>query len=244
MKDNFSKQADVYAKYRPGYPPELFDFILQHVTGRETAWDCATGNGQSAKELAPHFKKIFATDISQKQLDKAYQLPNIIYSLQPAEKTNFEDSSIDIVTVAQALHWFRFDEFYAETNRVLKPGGWIAAWTYSLLRISPGIDAIIDKYHFETMKSYWDNERKYVDDHYTTIPFPFDEIRSPVFSSNYEWTIEELEGYFNTWSALQKFIAVNNYSPVGELMKEIKPHWVSEKMKINFPIYLRLGCMV
>ena len=73
MKDNFSKQADVYAKYRPTYPRDLFDFILSYVANKQAAWDCGTGNGQTAKELAVHFEKVVATDISQKQIDNAYQ---------------------------------------------------------------------------------------------------------------------------------------------------------------------------
>lgn len=241
MKDNFSKQADVYAKYRPSYPGKLFDFIINHVKQKNIAWDCATGNGQSAKELSPHFQKVYATDISQKQIGNAYQANNIIYSIQPAEQTNFEDGSMDLVTVAQALHWFNFEKFYNEVKRITKPGSWLSVWMYSLLRISPAIDNIIEKYHFETMKDYWDNERKYVDSNYATVPFPFEEIKTPVFSSEYDWTIEELEGYLNTWSALQKYISTHDYNPVPELVNTIKPHWKGQKMRIIFPIHMRMA---
>lgn len=48
MKDNFSKQADLYAKFQPGYPSELFAFLFSSVTEKKTAWDCGTGNGQVA----------------------------------------------------------------------------------------------------------------------------------------------------------------------------------------------------
>jgi ubiquinone/menaquinone biosynthesis C-methylase UbiE len=127
MKDNFSKQSDLYAKYRPGYPQALYDCIINHVENKEAAWDCGTGNGQAAKELSKAFMKVFATDISQKQIDKAVQSDNIFYSVQPAEQTNFPDNSFDLVTVAQALHWFRFDEFYKEVRRVTKPGAFSPA---------------------------------------------------------------------------------------------------------------------
>ena len=241
MKDNFSKQADVYAKYRPHYPQELFEFILSRVTSRDAAWDCATGNGQSAKELSKYFKKVYATDTSQKQLDNAYKSDTIFYSVQPAEQTNFTDNSFDLVTVSQALHWFKFEKFYAEVNRTGKPGSWLAVWMYSLLRISPEIDTIIDHYHFQTLEKYWDKERNYVDTNYTTIPFPFKEIKTPSFVIDYQWTLEELEGYFNTWSALQKFIAANGHNPVPELIHQIEPYWTSERMKIVFPLHLRMG---
>lgn len=241
MKDNFSRQADVYARYRPGYPRALFDFILTHVKEKKLAWDCATGNGQTAKELALFFEKVFATDSSQKQLDHAYKAPNIIYSRQTAEQTDFAADSFDLITVSQALHWLKFDSFYSEVRRVSKPGGCLAVWMYSLLRISPAIDELIEKYHFETMGTYWDSERKYVDDNYASVPFPFDEIQTPSFAITYQWTIRELEGYFNTWSALQKFIASNGYSPVPDIIKKISSHWTDESMRIVFPLHLRMA---
>ncbi len=244
MKDNFSQQAERYAKYRPGYPPELFAFILQQVYNKTRAWDCATGNGQTAKELAMYFPRVDATDISQQQIDHAVTADNIFYSKQPAEETNFADNSFDLVTVSQALHWFQFDRFYKEVNRVTKKEGWIAAWMYSLLRISPAIDKLIDHHHFITLEKYWDAERKYVDDHYTSIPFPFEEINCPVFSIAYEWDLPQLEGYLGTWSALQKYVAATGDNPVNELMKEIRPYWTREYMKISFPLYLRMGKVV
>ena len=242
MKDNFSRQADVYAKYRPTYPQELYDFILSKVKSRNAAWDCATGNGQTAKELAKYFRKVFATDISQKQIDNALPAENIFYSAQTAEHTNFEDNIFDLVTVSQALHWFDVNKFYAEVKRVAKPGAWIAVWMYSLATISPEIDELINVKHYKkTLGNFWDYERKYVDDNYTTLPFPFLEIQCPVFKMKFEWTLDELVGYLNTWSALQKFITQNHFNPINELKEQIKPFWYPEKMKIVFPVYLRMG---
>lgn len=241
MKDNFSKQSAGYAKYRPAYPQQLYDFIFQQVADKQIAWDCATGNGQAAKELAKVFDKVCATDISQKQIEQAVQQPNIFYSVQPAEQTNFPDNSFDLITVAQALHWFRFDNFYAEVRRVAKANSIFAGWTYSLVRISKEIDALIEDHHNNTLGSYWDDERKYVNEEYRTIPFPFKKLATPGFTISYEWTHEELEGYFNTWSALQKFITEEHYNPVGELMARIKTFWKQGKMKINFPIHLLIG---
>ena len=241
MKDNFSKQADMYAKYRPHYPQELFDFILQHSNKKQNAWDCATGNGQSAKALAVWFENVFATDSSQKQIDNAAQADNIYYSLQPAEQTSFTDDTFDLITVSQALHWFATDEFYKEVKRVSKPSAVFAAWSYSLLFISPEIDKLIHSFYTNVIGPYWDTERKYVDEEYKTIPFPFKEITSPKFDMEYDWTIEEMEGYINTWSALQKFIATNNYNPVPDVIKQIIPYWKNERMKISFPLHIRIG---
>jgi len=241
MKDNFSVQADLYVKYRPSYPPELFQYIVGLTERRDTAWDCATGNGQSAKELANYFNKVMATDISQKQLDNAATAPNISYSAQPAENTDFEDDTFDLVTVSQALHWFKFDDFYKEVNRVARPGAILAVWAYSLLTVSPEVDRILQAYHFETLKDYWDSERKYVDAGYATLPFPNRESETPLFAINYEWTPGDLEGYLSTWSALQKFISKNEYNPIDELMGRIREHWPSGKKEVRFPIHLRVG---
>jgi len=242
MKDNFSQQAAGYAKYRPQYPETLFTYIVDFVKEKNCAWDCGTGNGQTAKELCKYFTTVFATDISQKQMDSAYQADNIFYSLQPAEKTNLTENSIDLIAVSQALHWFDFEKFYAEVKRVAKPGAIIAVWTYSLLQISNEINAIIHDYHFNTLTNYWDAERKYVDANYATIPFSFNEIVSPPFEIKLQWSLQDLEGYFYTWSALQKFITANNYSPVDALMEQIKPLWgKGEEREIIFPVHLRLG---
>jgi len=241
MKDNFSKQSSIYAKYRPVYPQELYDIILKNVTHRQAAWDCGTGNGQAAKELAKAFNKVYATDTSKQQIENAVQKGNIFYSVQPAEQTCFSDNSFDLVTVAQALHWFRFKDFYTEVKRVVKPGAIFAAWTYSILHISNEIDALIGQHHFDTLGNFWDDERKYVDEEYRNIPFPFTKINTPSFIAEYNWTIDELEGYLNTWSAVQKFITKTNFNPVHNLVERIRPYWRPEKMKISFPVHLLMG---
>ena len=244
MKDNFSKQAELYAKYRPEYPQDLFDYILSNVKERQTAWDCATGNGQTAKELAKYFTDIYATDISQKQIDNAHIAPNIHYTIQPAEQTDFADDTFDLITVSQALHWFQFDKFFAEVKRVIKPGGYLAAWMYAGIRITPDINNLIKKHHSDTLAEFWDKERKLVDDNYAGIIFPFEEMKTPLFRIEYKWTLAELEGYLHTWSALQKFIKEKNYNPVDDLIKEISAFWTEEKMTIFFPVYLRMAKIV
>jgi SAM-dependent methyltransferase len=242
MKDNFSQQATAYAQYRPQYPDELFRYIINFVKENNMVWDCGTGNGQSAKELSKYFNTVFATDISQKQIDNAYKADNIFYSLQSAEQTDLPAESIDLVTVSQALHWFDFEKFYAEVNRVAKPGAIIAAWAYSLLRVDDEINAIIEHYHFNILGDYWDAERRYVDDNYASIPFPFAEIKTPPFAIKINWSLAELQGYLYTWSALQKFIAVNGSSPVDGVIAQIKPLWgTNEKREIIFSVHLRLG---
>lgn len=242
MKDNFSQQASLYAAFRPHYPPELYEYIIGCVKNKNTAWDCGTGNGQCAVQLSKYFKKVWATDISEKQLQHATKADNIIYTVQPAEQTAFENRSVDLITVAQAIHWFRFDDFYSEVRRVAAPGATIAVWCYSLLRVNDAINQLLDDFHYHTLKDYWDPERKYIDEAYRNVPFPFEKIESPAFFIERNWTPQHLSGYLHTWSAIQKYIAVHHHSPIPALMEKIQPYWSNDQtLKIIFPLHLVLG---
>lgn len=242
MKDNFSTQAEIYAKFRPGYPRELFTFIASLVKDKHAVWDCATGNGQAATELAKHFELVYATDISDKQLENAVQKPNITYIKAPAEKTSFEDHQFDLITVAQAIHWFDFDAFYREVRRTLKPGGVLAVIGYGLLEGDEDVKNSIDYFYRDVTGPYWDKERRYLDERYQTIPFPFNEITTPKFISKYNWTLEQLTGYLNTWSAVQHYIKQHGHNPVEQFELKLKQHWKSGEIRlIEFPILLRIG---
>ncbi len=241
MKDRFSKQASAYAAFRPTYPKALYEFIVGHVSARGKAWDCATGNGQVARDLAPYFKEIHATDMSVEQIKKAVPGENIFYSVSPAEKTTFPDNTFDLITVGQALHWFRFEEFYAEVRRVAKRNALLAVWGYGLLKIRPDIDEVISDFYVDIVGPYWDQERKHVDQCYDSIPFPFQEMSSPEFSMPFSWTIKEFEGYLNTWSSVQKYIQANGINPVDDVVKKIEPIWNGDREAVSFPLFVRLG---
>ena len=241
-KDNFSSGSDKYAKYRPTYPQEAFNYLNSLVAHKDTAWDCGTGNGQVARELAKTFGQIFATDLSSAQIAQAPAVPNIHYSAQPAEKTNFDDHQFDLITVAQAIHWFDFEKFYAEVRRTAKPSALLAVMGYDLITINPPIDAIIRHFYGKQIGPYWDSERRYIDERYQSIPFPFDEIPTPQFTNRQQWTPDHLAGYVRTWSAVKHFIRENGYDPVGALMSELEPHWPAGALKeVRFPILLRVG---
>lgn len=241
-KDNFSSASDKYAKYRPTYPKAVFDYLYSLVAHKGRAWDCGTGNGQVARELAKSFSQVFATDLSSAQIAQAPAAANIHYSTQPAEKTNFDDHQFDLVTVAQAIHWFDFDRFYAEVRRTAKPSALLAVMGYDLLTIDDTVDPFIRRFYFERIGPYWDSERRYIDERYLTIPFPFDEISTPTFTNRQSWSLEHLAGYLRTWSAVKHFIRENGTDPVGALITELEPHWPAEELKeVRFPILLRIG---
>lgn len=243
MKDNFSNHAATYAQFRPVYPKELYDFLLGLVPETNLAWDCGCGNGQVARVLADHFEMVEATDISEKQIENALQKPNINYRVAPAENSGLRSGSVNLVTVAQALHWFDFDAFYQEVYRVSQPGAIIAVWCYSLLQINPETDALIyDLYADILGDSYWDPERKLVEEQYQTIPFPFKEIDAPDFSIQVKWSLEHLMGYLNSWSAVQHYIRANGENPVQLIAEGLKKAWGNqEELTIVFPLFTRIG---
>jgi SAM-dependent methyltransferase len=242
MKDNFSKQADLYSKFRPGYPKKLFDFLLPLVADRKAAWDCGTGNGQVAVKLSNYFNEVYATDLSAAQINNAEKRENIFYKIESAEETLLPDNKFDLITVAQAIHWFDFEKFYSQVNRTLKPGGVIAVTGYHIFRINEEINAMIDDFYKVTTGSYWDKEREYVDNHYKTIPFPFKEIDTPDFLMNYNWQFDQVIGYLNTWSAVQHYIRKNNDNPVEKFAIKLKKAWGDVlKRKVSFPVFMRAG---
>ena len=217
MKDHFSSLSGLYARFRPSYPKEMFDFLSSITVEHDAAWDCGAGSGQIAYDLAERFRTVAATDISEHQLRNAAPKQNIVCSVQQAEHSSFRDGSFDLITVAQAIHWFTFDAFYREAERTLKPEGIIAVIGYSLLKIEPEIDAVITRFHDLVVGPYWDPERKYVDDEYRSIPFPFNEISAPGFTSIHSWTIEHLIGYLHTWSAVKAYKTATGSDPVEKI---------------------------
>lgn len=240
MKDNFSTRADRYAQFRPTYPEALFEHLSQLSPGKEAAWDCGTGNGQVAQRLAAAFQNVQATDISRQQLDNAIVLPNIHYSLQPAERTDFPDHSFDLITVAQAIHWFDFDAFYAEVDRTLKPGGILAVIGYNLPRFNSAVDTVIDGFYRNVIGPFWDKERRYIDENYRTIPFPYADLPSPGFTIDVKWSFDHLIGYIETWSAVKHYQKQKEENPVALVEPGLKAAWgKASRLSGRFPILLR-----
>lgn len=244
-KDLFSTQADLYARYRPVYPPELYNYILSFVKERELAWDCATGNGQAAAQLAQHFKKVIATDISAEQIARAAGAANIEYRVCSAESSVLPGNSTDLITVAQAYHWFDWKKFHAEVMRVARNGSVIAIWTYKRKTTDDKVDALVSSFYKNVTGPYWDEERKYVDDLYETVEFEYAPLPGKMFESVLDWQRSDLIGYISSWSAVQKFIRLQGYSPLPELEETLKGLWPDGQVKKTiFPISLRLGRVI
>jgi ubiquinone/menaquinone biosynthesis C-methylase UbiE len=243
-KDLFSGHAQIYAAYRPTYPEALYEFLLPIVNTKRSAWDCATGNGQVAQRLASDFENVYATDISDKQLQEAFKAPNTFYSISSAEKTSFPTGYFDLITVGQALHWFNTTDFYKEAIRVGKPGCIIAVWGYGNILINEEIDPLLQEFYSNVVGKYWDAARRHVETGYKNIPFPFEVIPSPDFFIEQNWSFQHLKGYLESWSATQKFILDQKFNPVHSFMNSIRELWGDEEiMKIRFPVFMKVGRM-
>lgn len=244
MKDLFSTQASQYARFRPHYPEELYRFLLANVPQRDLVWDCATGSGQAALRLAQDFERVEATDMSASQIANATAAPNIRYSVTPAEKTPFPDRHFDLVTVAQALHWFNFDAFFAEVKRVAKPGAYFAAWTYDICDAPPAIRALFEDFYYQEIHPWFDPERAHIDDRYGSIPFPFEMVDAPLFYEVVHWRKAHVAGFIESWSAVQHYKKANGgQSPVPAFMEKLDGVWPDdvEMQEFRFPLTLKLG---
>lgn len=242
--DHFSGVAGRYADYRPQYPAELFDFLSTVADGDAPVWDCACGNGQASVGLARHFGNIIATDASKEQVGAATPHSAIEYRVAPAEQSGLPDQAVGLVTVAQAAHWFDFDRFYGEVKRVLRPGGVIAVWAYGILVVEDDeSDRIARDFYANTVGPYWPPERVLVEEGYRTIPFPFSEITPPAFRMETRWTLDQLLGYFSSWSATSRYIKATGQNPLTLLRAELGEAWGDPAVakRIVWPLSIRVG---
>lgn len=243
FEDHFSKQSETYAQYRPQYPDEIYAYLASVSPGLSLAWDCGTGNGQAAIGLAKYFDKVHATDASAEQISRAYPHDKVDYRVEPAEHVSLNASSTDLVTVAVAIHWFNFDEFYREVKRVLKPNGVLAAWTYNLTEITSEIDQLIEEYYKGILNGYWPERIRYLEERYETIPFPFEEIISPSFVMEINWNLIQLAGFFDSWSATQRYKAEKEHHPLEIIWPKLTKAWGDESKPrlIRWPLHFRIG---
>jgi len=242
--DHFTSVAKQYVQSRPTYPPELFAWLAQTCVGHDLAWDVGAGNGQASVALAAYFAKVFATDLSEAQIAQAAPHERIEYRVAPADRSGLPDESADLVTVAQALHWFDFDPFYAEVRRVLKPGGLFAAWTYGVLHVEgQAVEERVSHFYHDVVGAYWPAERRHVENAYADLPFPFDPAQSPAFAIRLSWTLDDLLGYCRSWSATARCQAATGADPVAALDTELTDVWGerTRRREVVWPISVRAG---
>jgi SAM-dependent methyltransferase len=242
-KDHFSGHADRYEEYRPTYPAGLFGYLASLCPRHDLAWDCATGNGQAATALAPYFSTVVASDASQKQIDQAHPRDNVQYLVAPADAVPLVNSSVDLVTVAQALHWFQLPQFYAEVTRVVKPDGFIAVWCYQLHTITPAIDAVVHHLYSDIVGADWPPERRLVEEGYATVEFPFAAVTAPPFHMTHSWDLDHLLGYIDSWSASQRYRNRTGHDPRELINADLVAAWgdQNDERTVTWPLHVRVG---
>lgn len=240
FKDHFSGHAGSYAEFRPGYPQSLFAYLAAQCVGQDLAWDCATGNGQAARSLAPYFSRIIATDASAEQVASASLHPKIDFRVARAESSGLNAASVNLVTVAQALHWFDIHQFYTEALRVLKPGGVLAVWCYERCHVDAACDETIEKI-FAQIEAYWPPEREIVDDRYQGVTLPVAEFPAEEFYMSASWTANDMLGYMRTWSASQRYLAASGEESTALWEDELQERWGLSAREVRWPITLRVG---
>jgi SAM-dependent methyltransferase len=204
------------------------------------------GKWPGAVALTEFFDRVVATDASEKQILSATKNPRVEYRIAPAENSGLRSHSLDLIAVAQALHWFDLDAFYMEAKRVLKPEGALAVWCYGLLEIAPDIDAIINRFYREIVGPYWPPESKIIESRYQTIPFPFAELQPPQFAMKAHWFLAQLVGYLRTWSATQAFIAANRADPIESIISDLSAAWRNPNWQrlVSWPLTIRAGHLI
>ena len=242
--DTFGPRASAYATFRPDYPADLIAFVASLAPARHRAWDCATGSGQAAVALADHFEEVVATDLSERQIDQGRPHPRVQYRRAAAEKSGLPDSCADLVTVAQALHWFDLSRFYTEVTRVLVPGGALAVWTYGEpVFTDPRVTELVRRFDLETLDVWWQPGREHIRDGYRQLPFPFPEVNAPAFVLERRWSLDELLGYLHSWSAVATATEASGKDPVVAFEPELAAAWGARESRqlVRWPLTVRAG---
>jgi SAM-dependent methyltransferase len=243
FQDHFSAVSKGYRANRPLYPAALFDFLAGMTPRHDLAWDCATGNGQAAVPLAEHFQSVIATDASPQQIEHAVEHPRVRYEVAPADRVPIVDGSVDLITVAQALHWFDLPKFYAEVRRVSRPEAIIAVWSYGLQTINPEIDAIIHRAYGGVLAKYWPEDRRWVEEKYETIDFPFERVTTPEFPMVEPRDLPQFLGYLQTWSACKRYREATGKDPLDLIRRELENAWgnAAQVRPIAWPFHVLVG---
>jgi SAM-dependent methyltransferase len=241
--DHFSGHAADYREFRPRYPAALFQWLASRAPEPKLAWDAGCGNGQASLGLAGHFDRVIATDASAEQLRQAAPHPRIEYVLTRSEESHLTSGSVDLVCVAQALHWFEFAPFHAEVKRVAKPRGVYAAIAYDNCSVNSAVDAVMDRFQ-AAVEPYWNPERRHVVAGLRTVPIPFtEEFTPPHFELESELNLAGYAGYLSTWSAVKNHLRTTGVDPVMRFLPEFRAAWGDAQAlrPVRWHLHLRVG---
>ncbi|WP_324617399.1 class I SAM-dependent methyltransferase [Microvirga alba] len=243
FKDHFSASSAGYAAYRPTYPHTLVDYLASLCARTDVALDVGCGTGQLSVLLADRFTRVIATDASAQQIEKAEPHARVEYRVAPAENSGLPDQSVDLITAAQAAHWFDLPAFYAEARRVGKPGAVLALITYGVVQADPDIDPVIQHFYKAVLGAHWPPERRHVEVGYRSLEFPFHELTAPPMAIEVDWRASDLIGYADTWSAVRAAEKALGRAPIEAFKRDLIEAWRDPEMRriIRFPLSLRVA---
>jgi len=243
FQDHFSGVSAGYAAFRPRYPATLAAWLAARSPSRDLAWDAGCGSGQLSTLLARYFARVRATDASAEQVAAAAPDPRIDYAVAPAERSGLADAAADLVTAAQAAHWFDLPAFFAEVERAAKPGALVALVSYGVFRIDTHLDPLLLGFHRGTLGDFWPPERRLVEDGYRDIAFPFREIAPPDLAIEVDWTLAGFLGYLGTWSAVKRLREAGGEAQLERFAAAVAERWgdPATTRRARFPLALRVG---
>jgi SAM-dependent methyltransferase len=219
----------------------MFEWLSARAPGRLLAIDVGTGNGQAAVALAAHFDAVIGTEPSAAQLAQARPHPRVTYRQEPAESMSAASASADLVTAAQAAHWFDWPQFTEEARRVLRPGGVLALWSYGNCEVTPAIDGLVADFFRDVVGPYWPRERRHVEESYRALELPFPAIAAPEFAMHTRWNVAAMLGYLDTWSAVRRCRARTQRDPLALLVGPLGEAWGGGPRPMTWPLTLKAG---
>ncbi|HMB42495.1 MAG TPA: class I SAM-dependent methyltransferase [Luteimonas sp.] len=237
--DHFSAVAADYAVARPDYPDALFAWIAANAPSRAQVWEAGCGSGQASRGLAAHFTQVFATDPSAAQVAQASGPANVTFAVEAAEQCSLDDASVDAVCVAQALHWFDRAAFFAQCERVLKPGGLLVAWGYQDIEV-PAAIAAANAALQRDIAGDWPPQRVLIDEGYAGFDWPFAAIATPPFDLQASWPLPRLLGYFASYSATKRHREATGQDPVARHAQAFAQTWgdPSTSRPVRWPLFM------
>jgi len=242
---DYSGVARAYSTARPAYPAELFDWLAASAPRHDVAWDTATGSGQAALGLAPHFERVVATDTSEAQIRHAHPHPRVEYRVAKAEASGLPDGSVDLAVAAAAFHWFDRSRFDPEVKRVLRSGGVLAVWTYHVAYAEPPFDELFGPFYRDVVQPYFAPGARLVDRRYEDVTLPGRPLEAPAFTMTTRWNAGAILDFVRTWSGVHACREATGKDPVAQLAPRAEalcgsPDAVHE---IRWPLYLRAAVL-
>lgn len=243
VRNWFHQGGSAYARFRPEYPPALVQFLASKSPGRAFAADIGCGSGQLTVQLAEHFGQVAGIDSSIMQITHANTHPRVKYACAPAEQLPLASHSTQLVTAAQAVHWFDLPRFYEEVRRIAAPQALLALISYGVLQLNDELNPLFTNFYQHKIGPYWPAERRQVDSGYTGLFFPFSEEQPAEFSIHKKWNLHELLGYISTWSAVRHASMAGQHDILQNFASKLAKLWgdPTSSHDMRWPVRIRLG---